>query len=721
MPEAGSRATEVTPPTVPTVRTVPTAPTANVEAGRDVVIAIDQGTSSTKAIALDSAGRVIATASVPLEQSHPAPGWVEQDARQLLASVHQALADIGSALAAAAASASDQSESAEGVRGSDHGAGERDHRAGGQDHGVGGQDHGAGGQDHGVGGQDHGAGEQDHGVGGQDHGAGEQGARAQALGHREVASVSGETRPAGDRVTAGDRVAALALSNQRESALIWSTVTGEPLGPVLGWQDRRTIAAAQQIAAAGFGDRVREITGLPLDPMFSALKFAWLLDEVDPDRSRSRAGEIALGTVDTFLLFALTGEHRIELGNASRTQLLDLATLDWSAELLSIFRIPREALPRIAASNEPSAPVRGVDALPPDTRFHAVLGDSHAALFGHGTREPGAVKVTLGTGSSIMGLLPSSLPVGHGTPAPQAVSVVPPLAPAGLVTTVAWGAPDARLAFEGNILSSGSTVTWLAGLFGIAPADVFALAATTPLTPDAGVDLVPAFAGLGAPWWDESARAVITGFDLGAGRDQLARAAVESIVLQVEDVLSAAEANRGRFDTIVIDGGPAANDELAQLLADLTQRRVERPSVAGLSALGAAHLAGIAAGVFTDDEVLAFDRGSTTFVPHVSAAHAAARRARWLDAVGLARSSGAREPSIREPGTSEPSTSEPNAREPGASALSPDEPATGIPVAPELAPRASVARAPHDPTPGPHADSDPAVSHHPFPMKESTP
>ncbi|UFS58545.1 FGGY family carbohydrate kinase [Subtercola endophyticus] len=603
MPEAGSRDTEVAPPTVRAGAgrdELGQDGASRDEVSRDVVIAIDQGTSSTKAIALDRTGRVIASASVPLDQSHPEPGWVEQDARQLLASVHQALADIGAALAAAAASEARPGES------------------------------------------------------GHDAGA------------------SGEAR------TAGNRVAALALSNQRESALIWSTVTGEPLGPVLGWQDRRTIAAAQDIAAAGYGDRVREITGLPLDPMFSALKFAWLLDEVDPNRSRSRAGEIALGTVDAFLLFTLTGEHRIELGNASRTQLLDLATLEWSPELLSLFRIPREALPRIAASNEPSAPVRGVDALPFGTRFHAVLGDSHAALFGHGAREPGAVKVTLGTGSSIMGLLPSP-----AAPSPAA---------AGLVTTVAWGAPDARLAFEGNILSSGSTVTWLADLFGITPADVFSLAATTPLAPDDGVDLVPAFAGLGAPWWDESARAVITGFDLGAGREQLARAAVESIVLQVEDVLSAAEASRDRFDTIVIDGGPAANDDLAQLLADLTQRRVERPSVAGLSALGAAHLAGIAAGVFTDEEVLAFDRGSTTFVPQVSAAHAASRRARWLDAVGLARSSGVRTSSART--STEPAPRSSRSQHP-ASSPSQDQ--------------------------APSPSSDPSVSHHPFPMKESTP
>ncbi|TIH40898.1 FGGY family carbohydrate kinase [Subtercola vilae] len=498
--------------------------------GSPVVIAVDQGTSSTKVIAVDEAGRVIGSSSVALDQQHPHPGWVQQDARAILASVITGIEQASAGL--------------------------------------------------------------------------------------------------------GSRVVALALSSQRESAVAWSRTTGEPLGPMLGWQDRRTIAAAQALAAAGHGPRVRAITGLPLDPMFSALKFSWLLDQVDPDRSRSDAGEIALGTVDSYLLYCLTGgtEHRIEFGNASRTQLLDLETLDWSDELLALFDIPRRALPRLAESSEPSAVVTAVPSLPAGTRFAAVLGDSHAALYGHGVRTPGSVKVTLGTGSSIMGLLPPGRD-----------------AEAGLVTTIAWCTPETTLAFEGNILSSGSTATWLAGLLGVTPPELFALAesaaASASASPETGVDLVPAFAGLGAPWWDESAKAVMTGFDLGTDRASLALAAVESIALQIEDVLAAAEsAESGRFETILIDGGPAANDFLAQLVADLSQRRVERPTVSGLSALGAAHLAGTVAGVWSDDTVRAFDRGSTVFEPQLSAPDARTRRERWLAAVATAR--GTRLPSL---------------------------------------------------------------------------
>ena len=305
----------------------------------DVAVAIDQGTSSTKAIAVDAAGFVIGSGSVGLSQQHPHRGWVEQDANAILSSAIEAI-----------------SAAADGLI---------------------------------------------------------------------------------------DRVVTVGLSSQRESAVIWSRTTGQPLGPMLGWQDRRTIAAAQRLIEAGNGDRVRQITGLPLDPMFSALKFAWLLDQVDPDRSRSSTGEIALGTVDSWLVYSLTGEHRIEAGNASRTQLLDIETAEWSEELLSLFNIPRATLPRIAASNEPSEPITGVPSLPNGVRFGAILGDSHAALYGHGARMPGEVKVTLGTGSSIMGLREPDQPCTGG-----------------LVTTIAWSLPEPVLALEGNILSTGSTVVW---------------------------------------------------------------------------------------------------------------------------------------------------------------------------------------------------------------------------------------------------------------------
>ncbi|WP_158437848.1 FGGY family carbohydrate kinase [Naasia lichenicola] len=473
-----------------------------------VVVAVDQGTSSTKTLVLDVHGSIVGSLSVPLGQQHPAAGWVEQDANEILDGV----------------------------------------RAG--------------------------------------------------LGHA--------------RELFGERIAAIGISNQRESALAWDPATGRPVGPMLGWQDRRTADRAR--ALADHSARVRRITGLPLDPMFSALKFGWLLDEVDPDRSRSGAGEILLGTVDSWIVWSLTGEHRIEVGNASRTQLLDIETGGWSAELLDLFGIPAASLPRVAMSDEPTAAIDGLD-----VPITAVLGDSHAALYGHGARDAGAVKVTYGTGSSIMGL-----------ESPDARATA-----SGLVRTIAWGTDgEIRRAFEGNILSTGATLVWLSELLDMTPGDLVELAAGSP---DAAIDLVPAFAGLGAPWWDESAVAVLSGFDLGTPRAALARAAVESIPLQIEDVLTSADGSGSRVDTILADGGPTSNDWLVQLQADLSQRTVVRSDVAELSALGAAHLAGVRAGVWTAEAVAALPRASTTFVPQLDADAARDRRARWLAAVGRAR------------------------------------------------------------------------------------
>ncbi len=478
----------------------------------EVVIAVDQGTSSTKAVAVDVSGRALAEASVPIGQAHPRPGWVEQDGEEIAGSVLTALRKVSEKLDA-------------------------------------------------------------------------------------------------DTST----VAAIGLSTQRESALVWDRATGRPLGPMLGWQDRRTTDRARALAAEpGAAERISRSTGLPLDPMFSALKLAWLLDEVDPDRVRSRAGELAVGTVDSWLVARLTGEHRIELGNASRTQLLDVETGQWDEDLLVLFGIPQQVLPRLAASDEPTQSVaaQGVPAVP----VAGILGDSHAALYGHGVRVPGAVKVTLGTGSSVMGL--GDVPTG------------------ALARTIAWATPQRVLAFEGNILSAGSTLVWLAALLGLDTGDLVELGLDAAAGDGSPVDLVPAVAGLGAPWWDTRAQAVISGFDLGTDRAALARAAVDSIPLQVEDVLAAADAATGsRIDTLHLDGGPAANDRLVQRLADLTGRTVVRPAAAGLSALGAASLAGTAVGLWQRLET----GPVTTFTPALDVGRAEDRRRRWREAVARSR------------------------------------------------------------------------------------
>lgn len=479
-----------------------------------VVVAVDQGTSSTKCVVVDANRCVLGVDSIAIGQFHPRPGWVEQDADEIARSVQTLL-----------------------------------HRA---------------------------------------------------------------------RDAYGSRVCAVGLSAQRESALVWERSTGRCLGPVLGWQDRRTADYVQRLEADRSASEITARTGLPLDPMFSAPKLQWLLDQADPDRRRSRAGEVAVGTIDSWLAYSLTGEHVIETGNASRTLLLDIDSVSWDPELLEIFDIPEQTLPDVVASD---ANRRGRDG---EASIAAVLADSHAALYGHGVRTPGAVKVTYGTGSSIMGLAP----VGHAVPS-------------SLVRTIAWttGGRTER-AFEGNILSTGATLVWLAGILGTTPGELLEAAASAPVLH--GVDLVPAFAGLAAPWWDASAVATVRGFTLGTDRATLGRAAADSIALQVEDVLTACDSASIPIDRVLLDGGPSSNDWLVQLQADLSQRTVQRSRVAELSALGVAVLAGTTQGLWELDEG-ARDPGDI-FTPRLDAGTAATRRRSWAAAVASTRGQADPEP-----------------------------------------------------------------------------
>jgi glycerol kinase len=362
--------------------------------------------------------------------------------------------------------------------------------------------------------------------------------------------------------------------------------------------------------------------------MFSALKFAWILDRLDPDRSRARAGTITLGTVDAWLTARLAGVRRIERGNASRTQLLDIHTGDWSGDLLEGFNVPAAALPAVVPSDAAGATVVVGGSPVPIT---AVLGDSHAALFGHGCRVPGLVKATYGTGTSVMGLSSGTHPGATGSSATGSP---------GTGDTIAWdvGGRVSR-AFEGNILATGATLTWLAGLLEMEPGELAALAERAP---DGGLDIVPAFAGLGAPWWDMSAVGLVSGLTLGIGRGELARAAMESIALQIEDVIQSAETADGvRIEQVRVDGAPAGNDWLMQLQADISARTVIRPDAGGpyaggLSAFGAAWLAGAAAGIW-DAGVPPWDGERTVFRPALGEPERGARLRRWHDAVARAR------------------------------------------------------------------------------------
>ncbi|GII81269.1 glycerol kinase [Sphaerisporangium rufum] len=479
-----------------------------------LVLAIDQGTSATKCLLVDAAGRIVARAATPVAVDYPQRNRVEQSPMEIWASVRDAVARC----------------------------------------------------------------------------------------------VSGHD-PAD--------IAAVGVSNQRESVLLWDRATGLPLGPMLGWQDQRTADACRRLRAAGAGEAVRRISGLPLDPMFSALKARWLLDTYDPDRRRAARGELCLGTVDSWLIWRLTGEHRVEMGNAARTQLLDVRRRAWSEELLELFDVPPEVLPAPVPSSGPFGEVRDLAGLPASVPLAGVLGDSHAALLAHGAVTPGLVKATYGTGSSVIGVLD-----------------VPGAVPDGLCLTIAWDEGTPVYAVEGNIRASGAVLAWLARLLRTTPAELAAMAENAS---SAGVDIVPAFGGLGAPWWDEHATGLISGLDLGTAPEQLARAAIEAIALQVNDVVAAVAQGAGPVRRLLADGGGSANDTLMQLQADFGRIPVWRAVTPNLSALGAAHLAGRTAGVWSRADLGELPREYDTFTPCADGAGPAERVASWHTAVDRAR------------------------------------------------------------------------------------
>lgn len=371
--------------------------------------------------------------------------------------------------------------------------------------------------------------------------------------------------------------ACLGISNQRESVLLWDPRSGEPISSVISWQDRRTVDMSTELSWAA--EEVRAISGLPLDPMFSALKARWLLDAYDPDRTRAQAGELVLGTIDSWLLFALTGEIFIESGNASRTSLVDLATGDWSPRLLEIFDVPLPALPRITPSVGKRGVVRNFAPLPDAIAVTGILGDSHAALFAHAGWLPGVAKATYGTGSSVMA-------VGAETSGRDS----------GLCRTIAWQLPGdpPAIAWEANILSAGSTVAWLAGMLGCTPQELADVAAPS----SAGVVFVPAFNGLAAPWWDTGAQAQLGGLSLSTTRAELARAALDSVIFQVCDVITAMRESLCEPTRLIADGGISANIDLMHRQSALCDVTVDVSLIAEASALGAAHAAGLGSGVW---------------------------------------------------------------------------------------------------------------------------
>jgi glycerol kinase len=421
----------------------------------------------------------------------------------------------------------------------------------------------------------------------------------------------------------GARPAAVAVTNQREAAVLWERRTGRPLGPVVGWQCRRTAGACEALRRRGREPRVRRRTGLTLDPMFSATKMSWLLDQVPEGRRRAAQGELCLGTVDAWLLWNLTGgaAHATDVTNASRTLLLDLARLAWDAELADRLGVPLEALPDVLPSSGAFGETVAVGRLPAGCRIAAIAGDSHAALCGQGAFRPGAVKATYGTGSSLM------------TPTARLVSSA-----RGLSSTVAWAREAPVYALEGNIPVTGGALDWLAGLTGQPDAGaVLALAATVPDT--AGVHFVPALAGLGAPHWDANARGIVAGLTRATTAAHVARAALEGIAFQIREVFDAMEADAGmRFEALLADGGGSRSDLLMQLQADLVGRPVLRTSAADGAAVGVALLAGLEIGLWPSvAAVEALPRPRDRFEPRLSDPDRDARHVAWREVLDVAR------------------------------------------------------------------------------------
>jgi glycerol kinase len=419
----------------------------------------------------------------------------------------------------------------------------------------------------------------------------------------------------------GNALRGIGITNQRETVVVWDRRTGEPVSRAIVWQDRRTASTCEELKAAGAGQRIQEKTGLIIDAYFSATKLRWILDHVPGARNRAKRGELAFGTVDSWLVWNLSGgaKHVTDVTNASRTMLWNIHTARWDEELLDLFSIPQAVLPEVVSSSGiiAEAPEFGVP-------IAGIAGDQQAALFGQCCFEPGMAKNTYGTGCFML-LNTGSQPVSSRNQ---------------LLTTAAWRI-DGKMeyALEGSVFIAGAVVQWLRdGLRLIdSSSEVETLAASVADT--GGVYFVPAFVGLGAPYWDSAARGAICGLTRGTSAAHLARAALESIAHQSADVLSAMEADAGfPVQELRVDGGASRNDTLMQFQSDLLGVPVVRAQTAETTALGAAFLAGLALGQWRDSPDLSSTWSvSRTFSPQMSSVEREERRSRWSEAVARSR------------------------------------------------------------------------------------
>ncbi len=420
-------------------------------------------------------------------------------------------------------------------------------------------------------------------------------------------------------------VRAIGITNQRETALVWDRATGEPIHPAIVWQSRQTVPICDELRARGLEDEVRARTGLVIDAYFSGTKIRFILDAVDGAQERAERGELCFGTVDSWLVWKLTGGrvHASEYSNASRTLVYNIHECDWDDVLLGELRIPRAMLPEVR-------PTSGVFAeTDPDWLGAAIpiagaAGDQQAALFGQGCWTPGLAKNTYGTGCFLL--------ENTGEEAPTSKS--------GLVTTIAWGIDGTvEYALEGSVFVAGAAVQWLRDGLGLVREAAETEAAARSVADTGGVYLVPAFVGLGAPYWDERARGALVGLTRGTTREHLIRAALEAIAYQTRDVVECAVRDSGlALDVLRVDGGACQNDFLMQFQADVLGVPVERPPLLEVTAFGAAALAGLGVGFWPDREaVAATTRGGRVFEPAMEVARRDALYAGWQRAVERAR------------------------------------------------------------------------------------
>jgi glycerol kinase len=437
-----------------------------------------------------------------------------------------------------------------------------------------------------------------------------------------ISTVQRALREAGLR---GGDVAAIGITNQRETTGLWERRSGRPVHHAIVWQDRRTTEACAQLKQGGHEPRVREKTGLVLDPYFSATKLRWLLDNVRGAREKAEAGGLAFGTIDTFLTWRLTGgeAHVTDVSNASRTLLMDLRSREWDRELLDLFGVPRSVLPEIRPSSAVYGRTKGVKALPDGIPVAGIAGDQQAALFGQACFEPGEAKCTYGTGAFLL----------------QNTGPEPVFSSRGLLTTVAWSVGgEVAYALEGSSFIAGAAVQWLRDGLGLIKksADVEALA--KQVKDSGGLTFVPALAGLGAPHWRPEARGLLRGIDRGTTAAHVARATLEGIAFLINDLAEAMRAEAHRpIPVFKVDGGASQNDLLMQFQADLLGVPVERPRLIETTAFGAAFLAGLAAGVWKDrEEIRRSWKVGKRFEPRMSPVDREAHVARWRKALEAA-------------------------------------------------------------------------------------